>query len=118
MSNQLVSFNDVDDSADTLELIKLGRELEIEKGSLNQRIRSLEDQLNARTRWEIIADTLNRFRVIPRLAVALFGVMSYEIVQFALSQDGAYGNDALAGIVVGAFATSLAAYMNSGDRSK
>ena len=69
MSNQLVSFNDVDDSADTLELIKLGRELEIEKGSLNQRIRELEDQLNARTRWEIIADTVNRFRIVPRLAI-------------------------------------------------
>ena len=95
--------------------MEYGRQIEQDKDVLEAEIRSLQKQLEDLPLWETIANAVSAYRVFPRIAIILFGVMTYDIVQAALhSTDTGYQDTGLAATIALAFSASLSAYMGTG----
>ena len=70
-----------------------------------------------RNKWDKWADRINKFRVFPRLAIVLYGLLTYQVVDYALTHPEAeYARSGLAGVVTGAFSAALASYMSTGTK--
>lgn len=107
-----------DSVQDVHSAIQMGRAIERERDELEAKIAELEKKLEEKPRWQTVADAISAYRVFPRLAIVLFGVMTYDIVNAALhSADTGYQDAGLASIITVAFSGALSAYMGTGKRS-
>lgn len=67
----------------------------------------------------ITAQSVNKWRVIPRLMVALYGYMFYAVsVWFMALPDPSAAQSAFISVMVGAAATFFGLYVNSGASLK
>ena len=70
-------------------------------------------------RWLIAAKLIDRFRLIPRLAVGGYAVAMWDVVQWYMAQPDPTGNQtAFVSTVVGAAAAFFGFYVNSGFRGR
>lgn len=64
-----------------------------------------------------LAEKIDAFRVIPRVLVALYGVVFYQVADWFMSLDAPNGAQAaFVSTVVGAGAAWFGFYVNSGPR--
>ena len=99
------------------QVLEYGRQIEQEKDALEAEIRALKKAAEDKPLWEVIATAISAYRVFPRLAIILFGAMTYQIVDAALhSAETGYQDVGLAGIITVAFSGALSAYMGTGSK--
>lgn len=68
---------------------------------------------------KITPETLNKWRIIPRLIIALYGYIFYVIVMWFMGLDDPSNSQAMfVSTIVGAAPAFFGLYVNSGNKDK